>query len=511
MKLSNLFFDSRISYRPYNFSDVDVSGIAFDSREVSIGDLFVAIKGGEYDGHNFIRDAIKKGAVAVVLQDREFLTGKKVPYLFVEDTRVTLALLSSAFYGHPSRKLHLIGITGTDGKTTTCHAIYSILKSAGYRVGLISSISAIINEKEYETGFHTTTPDSVSLQRYLADMVKANAEYAIIETSSHGLAQHRVDGCEFDVGVLTNITSEHLDYHKSREEYINAKELLFRRLSKSFRKKDVPKISILNADDPSFYRFQKWDADKKISYGLSLSAMFYAYDIHLGTKGIFFKVKYPEGEIGIRTSLLGRYNVYNLLAASAVAYSQGVSPEKIVEGIGSLTQVKGRMEIVPHKAGDFTVIIDFAHTSAGLEKALEAARMLSRNRVIVVFGSAGLRDREKRGKMGYVAGRLSDKIFITAEDPRTEPVDLIIDEIAKGLADAGKEEGKDFWRIPDREEAITKAIDIAEAGDVVIICGKAHEKTMCIGSIEYSWDEYSVVRKALANRCHASYHLLPTN
>lgn len=503
MKLGNLLSESGISCIPYNFSDVDVFGIAFDSRKVSMGDVFVAIKGERYDGHNFIESAIKNGAVAVVLQDRKFLIGREVPYLFVEDSRVARALLASAFYGHPSRKLRIIGVTGTDGKTTTCHAIYHILKSAGYRVGLISSINAKINGREYETGFHTTTPDSVSLQKYLADMVKAKADYAIIETSSHGLAQHRVSGCEFDVAVLTNITSEHLDYHKSREEYINAKEMLFQGLSRSFRKKDVPKISVLNADDPSFHRFKKWDADEKLSYGLTPSATFSAFNIRLDNQSISFIIKYPEGEIPIRTSLLGRYNVYNLLAASAVAYSQGILGEKIGEGIGSLKQVKGRMEIIPHNVGDFTVIVDFAHTAAALEKALETARLLSKNRVIAVFGSAGLRDHEKRRKMGRVAANLADKIFITSEDPRTEPVDAIIDEIAKGCKDAGKEEGKDLWRIPDRETAITKAIEIAEAGDVVITCGKAHEKTMCIGTIEYPWDEYKVVKKSLSKKALA--------
>lgn len=504
MKLSTLLSESAMPCTVYNFYDLDVLGIAFDSREVKKGDVFVAIKGESSDGHNFIQDAIKEGAVAVFLQDTEFLTGREVPYIVVEDTRVVLGLLSAAFYAHPSRKLRIIGVTGTDGKTTTCHAIYQILKSAGYRVGLVSSINAIINNKEYETGFHTTTPDAVSLQKYLGDMVKANADYAVIETSSHGLAQHRVDGCEFDVAVLTNITSEHLDYHKSIEEYIKTKEMLFRSLSKTFRKKDMPKISVLNADDPSFHRFQKWDADKKLSYGLNPSALFCAYNILLDNRGTSFIIKYPEGEIPIRTSLLGRHNVYNLLAASAVAYSQGISPEKIAEGIGSLKGVKGRMEIIPHNAGNFTVIIDFAHTSAGLEKALFTARMLSKNRVITVFGSAGLRDRQKRRKMGQVAGELADKIFITSDDPRTEPVDSIINDIARGCIDVGRKEGKDFWRVPDREEAITRAVDIAESGDVVIACGKAHEKTMCIGTTEYPWDEYAVVKQALGKKIKTS-------
>ena len=480
---------------------IEISDISFDTRNLEKDDLFVAIKGIDTDGHNYIKKAIEKGAAAVLFEDEAYSPNDKITsFIQTKNTRDALSHLAAAFYGFPARKLKIIGVTGTDGKTTTSMLIHHILNAAGYKTGLITSINAIIGDKIFQTGFHTTTPDAVSIQKYLAEMVAAGSEYAVIETSSHGLAQYRVEACEYDVAVLTNITSEHLDYHRSREEYIHAKAHLFELLSSSYKKENVPKISVLNYDDSTFDTFQKFEADKHFSYGLSNNADFWADDISQEEGLLKFTIHTSKEKLKITSHLLGEYNVYNILAAIAVAYSQNISKEKIISAIESLQQIKGRMELIPHTQGNFIVIIDFAHTANALEQALRAIRTFTKGRIHVVFGSAGLRDVQKRKKMGKVAGKFADRIYITAEDPRTESVDAIIKEIAAGCMWEGRKEGKDFFMFPDREEAIEKAILSAEDGDTVITCGKAHETTMCYGTQELPWNEYLVVQNALKKR-----------
>ena len=481
--------------------DVEISGISFDTRTMQEGDLFVAIKGVDADGHRYIQKATGKGASAIVVEsETQIPENIIIPFIKVMNSRKALSRLAAAFYDFPARKLNVIGVTGTDGKTTTSTLIHHILNEAGHKAELITSINAIIGNEVFETGFHTTTPDAISIQKYLAQMVAAGSEYAVIETSSHGLAQYRVEACEYDIAVLTNITSEHLDYHKTREEYITAKAHLFELLSSSYKKNNIPKISVLNYDDPSYSTFRNYDADHHFSFGLSNKANFFADEISVDGTLLQFTVHTPEEKFRITSRFVGEYNVYNILAAIAVACSQKISKEKIIQAIGSLQHIKGRMELIPHKQGDFTVIIDFAHTANALKQALQAVRAFTKNQIHVVFGSAGLRDIQKRKEMGIVAGKLADKIYITAEDPRTESAEMIIDEIAMGCQQAGREEGKDFYKISDREKAIEKAILSAQDGDTVITCGKAHETTMCYGTQELPWSEYKVVQNALAKR-----------
>ena len=495
-KLISALKDYQI-FNSINYEDLEVTGISFDSRKVKQGDIFVAIKGENFDGHKFIRYAAENGAIAVVCENLKHISNFKIPFLIVGNSREVLAILSAAFYSQPARKMRVIGVTGTDGKTTTATIIYNILKSAGFRVGLITSINAVIGNEIYDTGFHITTPNAVDMQKYLAEMLSADTEYVVIEASSHGLAQHRVDMCEFDIAVITNITSEHLDYHKSIQQYKEAKAKLFQSLNTSFYKPNIPKISILNRDDDSFNFLKKYKADILYSYGFNKQSDFSAEDIQYDEARMKFLVKTPTDCFQIETNLIGKYNIYNVLAAIAVAYSQGIPTKFIKKGIESIEQIKGRMEFISHNAGEFKVIIDFAHTPNALEKALGVARDIAENNVIVAFGCAGLRDKYKRKAMGKIAGKLADKIFITAEDPRTESLDDIIDEIARGCKLANRQEGIDFFKIPDREKAITKAILSAQDGDVVITCGKAHEKTMCFGNKEYPWDEYEAVKSAL--------------
>ncbi len=482
-----------------------VAGIKADSRQVQPGDLFVAIPGQSSDGHRYIPAAVRQGAAAIAgtwepTQVEALLGGTlPVPYVRVQEGREALAHLAAAWYDHPARKLKVIGVTGTDGKTTTCTLITSILEMAGHATGMVSTVSAVIGGKEADTGFHTTTPEALDVQRYLAEMVQAGAEYAVLESTSHGLAQHRVTACEFDVAVVTNITHEHLDYHGSYEAYREAKAQLFHHLGRAVRKGDMPKVAVLNADDSSYsYLVSIW-ADRRCSYGMHEGCDIWATDVRYDAGGQHFIAHTPVGDVAIETPLVGRFNVYNVLAAVAVAVSQEIPFAAIQAGVARMRGVVGRMERID-LGQDFTLLIDFAHTPNALERALETVRPLTSGRVIVVFGCAGLRDRQKRFLMGEVAGRLADLTVITAEDPRTERVEDIMAEIAAGCRQAGRQEGADYICVADRQEAIQVAVDLARSGDLVVVTGKGHEQSMCYGTIEYPWSDHEAARKALRAR-----------
>ena len=481
--------------------DVEIRGITHDSRRVQPGDLFVAIQGLHADGHEYIAEAIERGAMAVVAERvlPQFPPVPSVPFIFVPDSRHALAHLAAAFYGYPSRQLRLIGVTGTDGKTTTIALTRALLEAAGHRTGMISTVSAVIGGEEVETGLHTTTPEAPDVQHYLAWMVAAGAEYAVLEATSHGLDQQRVAACDFDVAVVTNITHEHLDYHGTYEAYREAKARLFRSLATACRKPGVPKVAVLNADDASFDYLRRIPADRQLSYGLASSADVMAREIVHSPEGLRFTVETPVGKFPVESSLLGTFNMPNILAAIAVGISQGVPIEAMQEGVKAVRGVVGRMERVD-SGQDLAVFIDFAHTPHALERALETARELTGGQVIVVFGCAGLRDRAKRPWMGEIAGRLADRIVITAEDPRTEDLNEIMAQIAAGCERAGRREGADYWRIGDRGEAIAFAVNLARPGDLVIVTGKGHERSMCFGTTEVPWSDHEAVREALRQR-----------
>jgi UDP-N-acetylmuramoyl-L-alanyl-D-glutamate--2,6-diaminopimelate ligase len=317
-----------------------------------------------------------------------------------------------------------------------------------------------------------------------------------VEATSHGLAQHRVAACEFDVAAVTNITREHLDYHLTFEDYRAAKGALFRGLSTAFRKSGMPKVAILNADDPSFDYLKALCPERCFTYGLQVPGDITAEDIQLSPAGSCFKAVIPGESFQVRTPLPGMFNVYNILASIAVGFSQGVPADAMQQGVLSVTGVTGRMERID-LGQDFAVVVDFAHTPNALQNALQTARTLTRGKLIVVFGCAGLRDRSKRPRMGEVAGRLADYTFLTAEDPRTEDVNAIIAEIAAGCLSSGRREGVDCWRVPDRSDAIARAINLARSGDLVIITGKGHEQSMCFGTTEYPWSDHEAARAAL--------------
>ncbi|MFN2121441.1 MAG: UDP-N-acetylmuramoyl-L-alanyl-D-glutamate--2,6-diaminopimelate ligase [Anaerolineales bacterium] len=480
-----------------------ISGVAIDSRAVKSGDLFVALRGGSADGHDFAAGAIARGAVAVA-GDRP-LPGLGVPYIRFRDSREALSWIAAGFYGRPGRQLTVIGVTGTDGKTTTTNLIHQILLSAGLKAGMISSVNAIIGDRAMDTGFHVTTPDAQDLQRYMAQMVEAGCSHAILETTSHGWAQHRADACEFDIGVVTNITHEHLDEHGSFENYRAAKARLFESLERTHAKEPLRKrLAVLNRDDASFTFLKGHARTELVSYGLDPAADVHAEQVAAGEAGLKFVVVDGPLRIAIDTPLLGQYNVSNCLAAFAVATrGLGIDPEVAARGIRSLDAVSGRMERI-RMGQPFEALVDFAHTPNALRVALQAARQLLPSdrpgRVIVVFGSAGLRDREKRRLMAETAAELADLTVLTAEDPRTESLDAILAEMAAGAAARGAREGETFWRIADRGEAIAFALNLAREGDVVMACGKGHEQSMCFGRVEYPWDDRVALRSALAEQ-----------
>jgi UDP-N-acetylmuramoyl-L-alanyl-D-glutamate--2,6-diaminopimelate ligase len=490
-------------------SDPDITLITADSRQVIPGALFVAYPGVAVDGHNFIASAIERGAVAIV-GDREFaevnqhLALNTQQYLRVRDGREAFAWLNAAWYGCPARQLIMIGVTGTDGKTTTSNLIHSILTAASIKAGLISTVNAVIGDRVLDTGLHTTTPDADEVQRYLAEMVQAGMTHCVLEVTSHGLAQHRVAGCEFDMAVVTNITHEHLDVHGSLEAYRAAKGMLFTSLAASLDK-GLRKAALLNNDDSSNVYLRDWiersaqgaRQPEIITYAIRQPAHWNAYDIDYRADAIHFTAIGAGRSIEIATSLVGEYNVSNCLAAiAATVDALRIDSEAARSGIAALKGIPGRMERI-NEGQNFTAIVDFAHTPNALDRAIAAARAMTDGQVIVVFGCAGRRDREKRTLMGKVAGRAADKIIVTAEDPRTESLDEIMAVTAQALIAQSRVEGIDFWRVPDRGEALAFACSLAKAGDVVIACGKGHEQSMCFGEIEYPWDDREALRAAL--------------
>ena len=506
--------------------DTPILKIVSDSRQVTPGALFVAYRGVGDDGHCFIPDAVARGAAAIV--GEQALPGLLLPYIQVVDGRAALAWLNAAWYGNPSRSMALVGITGTDGKTTTANVLFNILKAASRRAGLISTVQAVIGGEIYNTGLHTTTPDAPDIQRYLAQMRDAGTEIAVLETTSHGLAQHRVTGCAFDVAVITNITHEHLDFHGSYEAYREAKALLFRSLNqapgaspKSFDwlARDaglphLPKTAVLNRDDRSYEYLARIPTERVITYGaeeqgslgveeaiLSNALHLTAVNIRYTPAGTEFDVHFTPSPCHLVSPLIGAFNVSNVLAALGAALALGIGPAAIETGVRTTASIPGRMERID--AGQhFTAIVDFAHTPNALARALETIRRMVApgGRLIVVFGSAGLRDRAKRHLMGEVAARLADVTVVTAEDPRTEDLSAIMAETATALAAAGRVEGADFFCIADRQRAILHAVRLANPGDVVIVCGKGHEQSMCFGAIEHPWRDQDALRWVLAAR-----------
>ncbi len=533
--------------------EVMVRRVTEDSREVSADTLFVAVEGLQQDGHRFIPQAVAAGAAAVAgshaltrLEELDWWPPTaSVPYVHVTDSREALAWLSAALYGFPSRAQVVIGVTGTDGKTTTCALLEAIL-SRSADVGVITTVGARIAGVEQETGLHVTTPDAPTVQAFLAQMRSAGCGYAVVESTSFGLDQKRVAAVEYDVAALTNITHEHLDIHGSFEAYRAAKFLLFRSLFHSDRKPGVPRIAVFNQDDNSCRPLREALAEESArnatagvtSYTYSVSdpgADVYARQIEYLPEATRFELVWPGGSVPMETQLIGEFNVSNILCAASAALGMGVAPEQIRKGVASLSSVLGRMQRMDC-GQDFLAVVDFAHSPASLERALETLRPLvaedcgdgGGGRLIAIFGCAGLRDRGKRRLMGQVSGRLADFTVITAEDPRTEDLEEISREIAAGAREvvegaaggegvrtrgdsAGGEKPRGEFAlstsyyavVPDRAEAIRFGVEMARGGDVVASFGKGHERSMCYGETEYPWNEQEAMLSALRGRITA--------
>ena len=510
--------------------EVLVTAVTDDSRAVAPGALFVAVSGDRFDGHDFIDAALKQGAAAVIGSRKlgELAVsgplGDTVPCVQVADAREALARCAAALHGFPSRDMAVIGVTGTDGKTTTATILESILAAAtrsetapAGRVGVITTVGARIQGETQDTGFHVTTPDAPAVQRFLARMRDAGCAYALVESTSHGLAQRRVAAVDYDVAAVTNITHEHLDYHGSWDAYAAAKGLLFRALFATPPKPGVPRTAVLNADDQAGYQaLSRILAEERAAhpdladqvtvrtYGMARATEdggvdVFASQVTYRPDRTRFQLHWWGGVFPVESRLIGDFNVYNILCAATVALSLGVEPRHVQAGIAQLEGVIGRMERID-RGQDFLALVDFAHSPASLERALITLRQLvgEGGRLIAVFGSAGLRDKAKRRLMGQVSGRLADFTVITAEDPRTEDLDAINRAIAAGVREHAPETA--FAIVPDRQEAIQYAVDMARAGDVVAAFGKGHERSMCFGETEYPWSDQDALVRALDRR-----------
>jgi UDP-N-acetylmuramoyl-L-alanyl-D-glutamate--2,6-diaminopimelate ligase len=498
-RFSDLLTDLNV-VRVSGDTGVTIQSVCYDSRLATDGSLFVALRGGYTDGHQFLADARSRGAVAALVDE---WSDAVIPFpaaVQVGDTRAALARVAERFYRSPGDAMGVIGVTGTDGKTTTTFLIDAILRFAGLRTGMIGTVAVRIADEIANHDTRQTTPESLEIQHLLADMREHRVDWAVLEATSHGLELHRLDTCPFDIGVVTNITHEHLDFHGTVEAYRRAKARLLEAVA-SRGERHRPHGIVLNRDDEG--------ARSIVDYGGSEPVLWYGIERHdcdltasnisVTADGTTFDLVGGDGSRSVRLNLIGTYNVANALAAAGVGRVLGLDVETIALGLESLQAVPGRLAAVD-EGQPFKVFVDYAHTPDSIEKTIRLLRSLNDGRIIVVFGSAGERDRAKRATQGNVAARLADYAVFTSEDPRFEDPDVIISEIARGAIEAGAQEDRDFARIEDRQRAIERAIDVARPGDTVLLAGKGHEQCIIYGSDRRPWDEASAARAALRDR-----------
>jgi UDP-N-acetylmuramoyl-L-alanyl-D-glutamate--2,6-diaminopimelate ligase len=478
---------------------VRITALAYDSRRAAPGSLFFAIPGFHVDGHDFIRQAVTNGAAALVVRrDRLSSLGDlAVPVLAVDDTRVALSAAAAAFYRHPGRSMRVIGVTGTDGKTTTTYLISVLLEAAGRVTGLMGTVDFKVGPTWRTNETRQTTPEALEVQQLLAEMRDAGVTHAIVESSSHGLELRKLDHCAYDVAVVTNVGADHLELHGTPEAYLAAKGRLFALLDERGDKPGTA-AGIVNADDPrSAAHMRGRTRAPVLSYGVEARADLRAEALSLDEGGAEFDLVTPRGRQRVRLPLPGRFNVNNALAASAVGEVEGLSLAEIAAGLARVKGPPGRMERI-ERGQPFTVIVDYAHTGPALEKVLREVRPLARGRVIVVFGCAGGRSQERRQGMGGAAARLADFSVLTNEDPHEEDPRSILGDIAAAMHAVGRREGSDFALIEDRRAAIRAAFERAGPGDLVLLAGKGHEGSIIVGRTKTPWDERQVAREELA-------------
>jgi UDP-N-acetylmuramoyl-L-alanyl-D-glutamate--2,6-diaminopimelate ligase len=483
MKLSELLHHL-ITYRQVNSGDPDISSLVMDNREVQEGSLFFCIKGLVFNGHEFAEKAVAAGAAAIVAYEQIECS---VPVIYVKDTRRALAILSDAYYGHPTRHLHLIGITGTNGKTTTSHIIDTVLRENGKKTGMIGTIDMKINNVSYSVNH--TTPEAPFLQKSFRQMKEEQVDAAVMEVSSHALDMGRVRGCDFDIAVFTNLTQDHLDYHENMDEYLRAKGLLFSQLGNTYDR-NKPKVAVLNGDDPASAQYERITAAPVITYGIESDSDLKATNIKITGQGTTFTLETTTDQFEIHMKLIGKFSVYNVLAAIAASVASGIAIEKIVETIKTIEGVPGRFEVVD-EGQPYTVIVDYSHTPDSLENALSAINEFAEGKVAVVVGCGGNRDKTKRPLMAQIAVKHADRAIFTSDNPRSEDPAGILKDMETGV-----DEGT-YHSIIDRYDAITYAIQNAGDKDIILIAGKGHETYQIVGSAVHDFDDREAARQAI--------------
>jgi UDP-N-acetylmuramoyl-L-alanyl-D-glutamate--2,6-diaminopimelate ligase len=491
-------FDKTVSSQvPQSAAMTTVVSVTSDSRDVASGSVFVALHGFKTDGVTFARDAIARGAIAVVAE-APVPDGVKVPWLTVSEARLALAALAAEFYENPSDRLVLVGITGTNGKTTTSYLLASIFEAAGIKCGRIGTVGYQIGSREVAAT--RTTPEAPELQRMLREMVASGCGACVMEVSSHALALRRVDYLHFSAAIFTNLTRDHLDFHRDMEDYFAAKRRLFELLPPGA-------VGVANLDDRRGADFAA-ATTRPVTYAIDAAADVKPGPLTFSLDGLTFEVRTPRGTLAMRSPLVGRPNAYNILAAVATAMALDLPFNAIEKGVTHLALVPGRFQVVSDPQDDVRVVVDYAHTDDALKNLLETARPLAQGRVVTVFGCGGDRDRTKRPLMGAVAARLSDLVVITSDNPRSESPEQIIEEIKRGLVMPADRMGKaqagpratPYLAIPDRKAAIERAVQEAQPGDLVLVAGKGHEKYQEIGGRVLPFDDVEVARSALARR-----------
>ena len=477
---------------------VEVTGIAYDSRRVAPGDLFVAVAGLHVDGHVYVAEAIKRGAAAVAVERDVRVPGRE-PVVRVPSTRIGLAEIAAEFYGRPSRRLRLAGVTGTDGKTTVTHMAEHVLQASGVIAGAMSTVAFKVSGKEMDNTSGQTTTEAPEVQAWLARMADAGAQCAVIETTSHALVQERVRACDFDIAAFTNVGHDHLDYHATWEEYLEAKARLID-LCAAAAGKGIEKTAVLNRDDISFEKLSRRAIERRWTYGMTTAADLHPLDLSLTGTGSHFRMRTPMGDAEVTLNVPARFNIYNALCAAGVCLALGVSIEAVGRGLAGFEGVRGRLELVD-LGQDFRVYIDFAHAAGSLASALAELRPFTKGRLIAVFGSTARSDHDRPG-MGRAAAEFSDFFIITSDDPLAEDPVEIARDVQSGAV--GKAPGRDYEIVIDRRAAIRRAIEIARPGDCVLLAGKGHERTMRTAAGSEPWDERAeaeaAIRELLATR-----------
>ncbi|KYG35178.1 UDP-N-acetylmuramoyl-L-alanyl-D-glutamate--2,6-diaminopimelate ligase [Alkalihalobacillus trypoxylicola] len=485
MKLSEL-----VNVFPFLQVDVKedpiIQQIEMDHRQVKAGTLFICINGYTVDGHDFAKNAVENGAVAVIAEKPLALD---VPVIIVKDSRRAMARLANHFYHNPTKNLHLIGVTGTNGKTSTTLILEHIFQRNAKKTGVIGTMYAKVGQEKIET--KNTTPESLLLQQTFQRMVHHQVDTALMEVSSHALESGRTFGCDFNVAVFTNLTPDHLDYHKTMEDYLNAKGLLFAQLGSQYD----GKFAVLNIDDPASQKLMKMTSAEIITYSIHHNADISAKNIQLSAKGTMFELTIFNQTYQVDVQLIGKFNVYNILAAVAAAYVSGIPKEDIVKSLSELKGIAGRFETVKvNEKQDFTVVVDYAHTSDSLKNVLETVQELAQSSVKVVVGCGGNRDRSKRPVMAEVATKYAEQAYFTSDNPRGEDPNKIIDDMIKGISYSN------YMIEVDRKKAIYDAISSAQSGDIIVIAGKGHETYQIFSDQTIHFDDREIAYEAIKER-----------